>query len=65
MYFIFAIKTKHESVSRDNSKTMRKEMSKSFSCDYLTTYHSMVKCRRNFNFEEIDTEPSTGKKDRF
>ena len=25
----------------------------------------MVKCRRNMNFEEIDTEPSTGKHDGF
>ena len=36
-------------------------MSKLFLCDYLTTHYSMVKCRRNINFEEIDTELPRGK----
>ena len=27
--------------------------------------YDMMKCRRNVNFEEIDTEPSTGKNDGF
>ena len=34
-------------------------MSKLFSCDY--DHCDMVKCRQNMNFEEMDTEPSTGK----
>ena len=34
-------------------------MSKLFSCDY--DHYDMVKCRRNMNFEEMDTEPRTGK----
>ena len=28
-------------------------------------FHSMVKCRRNVNFDKIDTETSTGKNDGF
>ena len=28
-------------------------------------FHSMVRCWRNVNFEEIDTESSTGKNDQF
>ena len=28
-------------------------------------FRSMVKCRWNFNFEEIDAEPSTGKNEWF
>ena len=44
------------SVSRDNGKITRKEMSKLF---------DMVKCHRNVNFEEIDTERSTGKNEEF
>ena len=39
-------------------------MSKLFLCDYNTT-NGMVKCRRNVNFEEMDTERSTGKNDAF
>ena len=38
-------------------------MSKLFLCDY--DHYDMMKCRRNVNFEEIDTEPSTGKNDGF
>ena len=61
MYFVFAIKTKHMSVSCGNGKITRKEMSKLFSCGY--DRYDMVKCHRNVNFEEIDTECSTGKND--
>ena len=38
-------------------------MLKLFSCDY--DYYNIMKCRRNMNFEEMDTEPSTGKNDGF
>ena len=41
----------------------RKETSKLFSCDY--DHYYMVKCRRNVNFEEMDTERSTEKSDGF
>ena len=34
-------------------------MSKLFSFNY--DYYDAVKCRRNMNFEEMDTEPPTGK----
>ena len=61
MYFVFAIKTKHMSVSCGNGKITRKEMSKLFSCGY--DRYDMVKCHGNVNFEEIDTESSTGKND--
>ena len=64
IYFAFAIKTRHKSVSRGNGKITRKEMSKLFLCGYLTTHYSMVKCLQNDNFEEIDTETSTGENDR-
>ena len=49
MYFAFAIKPIH----------------KLFSCDYLSGKYSMVKCHRNANFEEIDTELSAEKNDEF
>ena len=65
MYFVFVIKTRHKSLSCDNGKITRKEMSKLFLCDYLTTHYSMVKCHGNVNFEEINSEPLTGKNDRF
>ena len=61
MYFVFTIKTKHMSVSCGNGKITRKEMSKLFSCGH--DRYDMVKCHRNVNFEEIDTESSTGKND--
>ena len=51
MYFVFAIKTKNKSVSRDNGKVTRKEISKLFSFDYLTAHYSVVKYRGNINFE--------------
>ena len=51
------------SVTPDDGKITRKKMSKLYSCDY--DHYDMVKCRRNMNFEEIDTEPSTGKHDGF
>ena len=63
MYFAFAIKTRDMSVSRDSGKIAQKEMSKSFSCDY--EHYNMVKSRQNVNFEEIDTEPSAGKRMNF
>ena len=37
MYLVFAIKIKYKSISRGNSKTTQKEMSKLFLCDYLTS----------------------------
>ena len=49
--------------SRDNGKTTRKEKSKLFLCDY--NYYNMVRCHRNVDFEEINTESSTGKNDEF
>ena len=63
MYFALTIKTKRMSFSRGNGKITPKEMSKLFSCDY--NRYDMVKCRRNVNFEDIDTESSTGKNDEF
>ena len=54
-----------KSVSHDNGKITRIEMSKLFSYDYLTTRYSIAKCRFNVNFEQIDTEPSIGKNDEF
>ena len=62
IYFEFAIKIRHKSISRDNGKIIRKEMSKLFYADYVFTHYGMVKWRQNVNFEEIDTEPSTRKK---
>ena len=35
-------------------------MSKLFLCDYH--HYGVVKCHRNMNFEEMNTEASTGKK---
>ena len=58
-YFLFVIKIRQKSISRNNGKITRKEMSKLFSCDYLTTHYSMVKSRRNVSFEEIHPEPLT------
>ena len=41
-------------------------MSKLFSCDYLTAHrYDEMKCHKNINFEEVDTEPATGKNDGF
>ena len=42
---------------RDNGKITRKKMSKLFS------YDGVVKCRRNLNFEKMDTASYTGKND--
>ena len=61
MYFVFAIKTRHISVSRDNGKISRKQMRKLFSCNY--DHYDMGKCQLNVKFDEIDTEPLTGKSD--
>ena len=38
-------------------------MTKLFSCDY--DHYDNAKCRRNVNFEEMDTELSTGESNRF
>ena len=43
MHFVFAIKTKHKSVSRGNSKIIRKEMSRLFSCNYLTICRNVTR----------------------
>ena len=56
------MKTRHMSVSCGNGKITRKEISKLFSCD---DHYDIVKYRLNVNFEEIDTQPSAGKNDRF
>ena len=59
-------KTRHKFLSRDNGKITRKKMSKLFSCDYLTAHrYDEMKCHKNINFEEVDTEPATGKNDGF
>ena len=63
MYFVFAIKTRHMSISRDNSKITRKEMLKLFLCDY--NHYDIVKCPLKVIFEEIDTEPSARKNNEF
>ena len=52
------------SVSLDNGKMTRKEMP-FFFLKLSLRYDDMVKCRRNVNFEEMDTEHSTGKNDKF
>ena len=49
------------SVSRDKGKNTQKETSKLFFQNYHYHY-GMVECCRNVNFEEMDTECSTGKK---
>ena len=61
MYFVFAIKTRHMSISRDNSKITRKEMLKLFLCDY--NHYDIVKYRLKVSFEE--NEPSAGKNNEF
>ena len=53
MKFVFASKPE----TRPSPVTMVKSHEKK-SQNY---FRSMVKCCRNVNFEEIDTEPSTGK----
>ena len=40
---VFAIKTRHKSISRGNSKITRKEMSKLFSCNYLTICRNVAR----------------------
>ena len=52
-------------VSKPMVKSHEKEISNLFSCDYHTTYYSIVNCRQNVNFEEIDTELSTGQIDKY
>ena len=55
----YFVSVREMSVSRENGEITRKEMPKSFLCDY--DHYDMVRSRQNLNFEEIDTEPSTGK----
>ena len=43
-------------------KSHEKNMSKLFSYDY--DHYDVVKCRRNLNFEKMNTVPYTGKNDR-
>ena len=62
---MFAIKTRHKPISRDNCKITQKEMSKLFSYDYLNTNYSVVKHRRNISFQEIGTESLTEKNNGF
>ena len=52
-------------VSKPMVKSHEKEISNLFSCDYHTTHYIIVNCRQNVNFEEIDTELSTGRIDEF
>ena len=47
MFFVFAIKTKLNSVSRRNSKITRKEVSKLFLCDYLNIPRNVAREERN------------------
>ena len=42
-----------------------KQMSGLFSWDYLAAHYSNMKCCQNVNFDEIDTDPWTGKNDEF
>ena len=53
MNLVFVFKTRHNSVSHGNSKVTRKEMSKLFSCHYLTI-------RRNAAREERKQVKSDG-----
>ena len=53
MYFVFVIKTRHKFVSRRNNKITRKEMSKLFSCDYLTIHRNVARCQRE-RYQEKD-----------
>ena len=52
MYFLFVIKTRHKSVSRGNSKTTQKEMSKLFLCDYLTSSPFAEKRRKELKKDD-------------
>ena len=59
MYFVFIIKTRHKSVSRDNDKITRKVISKLFSCNYLTSRWNergdwSLVLKLQFNQEEND-----------
>ena len=47
MYFVFVIKTRHNSVSRGNSEITRKEMSNLFSCDCLIICRNVAREERN------------------
>ena len=62
MYFLFVIKTRRKSISRENGKITQTEMWKLFPCDYHT---NMMKFYWNIDFKEIDAEPWTVKHDRF
>ena len=54
MCVVFVIKTRHRSVSRGNRKITRKEMSKSFLCDYFTICWNVAiwDAREERNLEE-------------
>ena len=54
MYFVFIIKTRHKSTSRGNSKITRKEISKLFSCDYLTIRRNVADAGEERNQEKDD-----------
>ena len=43
MYFVFVIKIRSKSVSRDNGKVIQKEMSKLFLRDNLTSHQNVEK----------------------
>ena len=47
IYYVFVIKIRRKSVSRGNNKIIRKELSKLFSCDYLTICRNVAKEKRN------------------
>ena len=51
------MKTRHMCVSRNHTAKISKLFL--YDCDH----YDMVKCHQNVNFEEIGTEPSTGKND--
>ena len=47
IYYVFVIKIRRKFASRGNNKITRKELSKLFSCDYLTTCRNVAKEKRN------------------
>ena len=48
-YFVFVTKARRKSVFRENSKfiVIENKILRFFSCGYLTTHYSMVKCHRH------------------
>ena len=55
MYFVFAIKTRHKSVSRDMVNSMVKSHEKKCLNYFLVTTSLLITVWWNVNFEEIDT----------